>query len=147
MPEPVRITEEVKLLLAQHDLAGINILITSGPTCEDIDPVRFITNRSTGKMGAAIVEDACTRGAKLKVISGPVMVEYAPWATVINVRSAQEMLERVKENLSDADVLIMAAAVAAAPPIPTPRARSRRVRSQPISSLHQRRTSLQQYVR
>ncbi len=112
LPEPVRITEEVKLLLAQHDLAGINILITSGPTCEDIDPVRFITNRSTGKMGAAIVEDACTRGAKLKVISGPVMVEYAPWATVINVRSAQEMLERVKENLSDADVLIMAAAVA-----------------------------------
>ena len=112
LPEPVRIIEEVKLLLAQHDLAGINILITSGPTCEDIDPVRFITNRSTGKMGAAIVEDACIRGAKLNVISGPVMVEYAPWATVINVRSAQEMLACVKENLTDADVLIMAAAVA-----------------------------------
>jgi phosphopantothenoylcysteine decarboxylase / phosphopantothenate---cysteine ligase len=112
LPEPVRIIEEVKMLLAQHDLAGINILITSGPTCEDIDPVRFITNRSTGKMGAAIVEDACLRGAKLKVISGPVIVEYAPWATVINVRSAQEMLACVKENLADADVLIMAAAVA-----------------------------------
>jgi phosphopantothenoylcysteine decarboxylase/phosphopantothenate--cysteine ligase len=112
LPEPDRIIEEVKLLLAQHDLTGINILITSGPTCEDIDPVRFITNRSTGKMGAAIVEDACIRGAKLKVISGPVMVEYAPWATVINVRSAQEMLACVKENLTDADVLIMAAAVA-----------------------------------
>lgn len=112
LPEPGRIIEEVKLLLAQHDLTGINILITSGPTCEDIDPVRFITNRSTGKMGAAIVEDACIRGAKLTVISGPVMVEYAPWATVINVRSAQEMLACVKENLADADVLIMAAAVA-----------------------------------
>jgi phosphopantothenoylcysteine decarboxylase/phosphopantothenate--cysteine ligase len=112
LPEPVRIIEEVKLLLARHDLAGINILITAGPTCEDIDPVRFITNRSTGKMGAAIVEDACIRGAKLKVISGPVIVEYAPWATVINVRSAQEMLACVKENLTDADVLIMAAAVA-----------------------------------
>ncbi|HVN72849.1 MAG TPA: bifunctional phosphopantothenoylcysteine decarboxylase/phosphopantothenate--cysteine ligase CoaBC [Desulfomonilia bacterium] len=112
LPEPDRIIEEVKMLLAQHDLAGINILITSGPTCEDIDPVRFITNRSTGKMGAAIVEASCIRGAKVKVISGPVSVEYAPWATIINVRSAQEMLSAVKENLTNADILIMAAAVA-----------------------------------
>lgn len=112
LPEPPRIMEEVKRLLALHDLAGINILITSGPTCEDIDPVRFITNRSTGKMGAAIVEAASIRGARLTVISGPVMVDYAPWATVIDVRSAQEMLAAVKENLAETDVLIMAAAVA-----------------------------------
>ena len=112
LPEPARIMEEVKRLLALHDLAGINILITSGPTCEDIDPVRFITNRSTGKMGAAIVEAASIRGARLTVISGPVMVDYAPWATVIDVRSAQEMLAAVKENLAETDVLIMAAAVA-----------------------------------
>jgi len=112
LPDPDRILSEVKLLLAPHDLAGINILITSGPTCEDIDPVRFITNRSTGKMGAAMVEAACIRGARLKVITGPVMVQYAPWATVIEVRSAQEMLAAVKENLAETDVLIMAAAVA-----------------------------------
>lgn len=112
LPEPERIIAEVKMLLAQRDLAGINILITSGPTCEDIDPVRFITNRSTGKMGAAIVEACCLRGGRVKVISGPVPVEYAPWATVIDVRSTQEMLASVKENLLDADILIMAAAVA-----------------------------------
>jgi phosphopantothenoylcysteine decarboxylase/phosphopantothenate--cysteine ligase len=112
LPEPSSIVAEVKKLLSQHDLAGINILITSGPTCEDIDPVRFITNRSTGKMGAAVVEAACIRGARVKVISGPVMTEYAPWATVIDVRSAQQMLAAVKENLAETDVLIMAAAVA-----------------------------------
>lgn len=112
LPEPERIVAEVKRLLSEHDLAGINILITSGPTCEDIDPVRFITNRSTGKMGAALVEAACVRGARVKVVSGPVMVDYAPWATVIDVRSAQDMLSCVKENLPDTDVLIMAAAVA-----------------------------------
>ncbi|HQI82071.1 MAG TPA: bifunctional phosphopantothenoylcysteine decarboxylase/phosphopantothenate--cysteine ligase CoaBC [Deltaproteobacteria bacterium] len=112
LPEPERIVAEVKMLLSEHDLAGINILITSGPTCEDIDPVRFITNRSTGKMGAALVEAACIRGARVKVVSGPVMAEYAPWATVIDVRSAQDMLTCVKENLPETDVLIMAAAVA-----------------------------------
>ena len=70
LPEPERIVAEVKMLLSEHDLAGINILITSGPTCEDIDPVRFITNRSTGKMGADLVEAACIRGARVKVVSG-----------------------------------------------------------------------------
>lgn len=112
LPDPARIIAEVKMLLTEHDLTGINILITSGPTCEDIDPVRFITNRSTGKMGAAIVEAACIRGARVKVVSGPVAVDYAPWATVIDVRTAQNMLSAVKENLAEADVLIMAAAVA-----------------------------------
>jgi phosphopantothenoylcysteine decarboxylase/phosphopantothenate--cysteine ligase len=112
LPEPGRIVQEVKMLLAEHDLSGIRVLVTSGPTCEDIDPVRFITNRSTGKMGAAVVEAACIRGARVKVISGPVEVGYAPWADVVGVRSAREMLEAVKENLGEADVLIMAAAVA-----------------------------------
>jgi len=112
LPEPERIVAEVKMLLSEHDLAGINILITSGPTCEDIDPVRFITNRSTGKMGAALVEAACIRGARVKVVSGPVMTGYAPWATILDVRSAHDMLSSVKENLPETDVLIMAAAVA-----------------------------------
>lgn len=112
LPDPQRIIAEVKMLLSEHDLAGINILITSGPTCEDIDPVRFITNRSTGKMGAALVEAACIRGSRVTVVSGPVLTVYAPWAAVIDVRSAQDMLSSVKENLPEADVLIMAAAVA-----------------------------------
>jgi phosphopantothenoylcysteine decarboxylase/phosphopantothenate--cysteine ligase len=112
MPEPERIVAESKRLLFQKDLSGISIVVTCGPTCEDIDPVRFITNRSTGKMGSAIIEAACVRGAAVKVISGPAAIEYAPWAEVMMVRSAQEMLKAVMENLKGADVLIMAAAVA-----------------------------------
>lgn len=112
LPEPERIVAESKKILYQKDLAGISMLVTCGPTCEDIDPVRFITNRSTGKMGAALVEAAGLRGARIKVISGPVNREYAPWADVIMVRSAEQMLDAVKDNLSAADVLVMAAAVA-----------------------------------
>ncbi len=112
LPEPQRIMQEVRKLLYPKDLEDISIVITCGPTCEDIDPVRFITNRSTGKMGKALTEAACLRGARVKVISGPVSVDYAPWAQVVDVRSAREMLHAVQESLGDADVLIMAAAVA-----------------------------------
>ncbi len=112
MPDPERIILEVRKILTPNDLQGIRLLITSGPTCEDIDPVRFITNRSTGKMGAAIAEAACLRGADVTVISGPVNISYAPWAHVIPVRSANDMLDAVKDHIDNADVLIMAAAVA-----------------------------------
>jgi phosphopantothenoylcysteine decarboxylase/phosphopantothenate--cysteine ligase len=112
LPDPERIVSEVKKLLYQKDFEGINITITCGPTCEDIDPVRFITNRSTGKMGSTLVEAACLRGAQVRVISGPVNVDYAPWAEVVDVRSARDMLSAVQDNLKDTDVLIMAAAVA-----------------------------------
>ncbi|MBN1636090.1 MAG: bifunctional phosphopantothenoylcysteine decarboxylase/phosphopantothenate--cysteine ligase CoaBC [Deltaproteobacteria bacterium] len=112
LPEPERIVAEVQHILSKKDFSGKNILITCGPTCEDIDPVRYITNRSTGKMGAALVEAACLRDARVTVISGPVHLKYAPWAEVIEVRSAREMLNQVNEHLVEADVLIMAAAVA-----------------------------------
>lgn len=112
LPEPDRIVDEVRRLLFKHDLKDLKILITCGPTCEDIDPVRYITNRSTGKMGAALAEAACLRGAEVKVVSGPVNQPYAPWATVIQVRSSSDMLSAVEANLAEADVLIMAAAVA-----------------------------------
>jgi len=112
MPDPERIILEARKILTRHDLQGIRILLTCGPTCEDIDPVRFITNRSTGKMGAAIAEAAGLRGADVTVISGPVNLSYAPWANVIQVRSADDMLAAVKDHIENADVLIMAAAVA-----------------------------------
>jgi len=112
LPEPPRIVAEAKRHLYQKDLAGISMVITCGPTAEDIDPVRFITNRSSGKMGAALVEAACVRGANVKVVSGPVATEYAPWAEVVMVRSAEAMLDAVTEGLKGTDVLIMAAAVA-----------------------------------
>lgn len=112
LPEPERIVNEVRKLLSQKDLENISVMVTCGPTCEDIDPVRFITNRSTGKMGRAIAEAACLRGADVKVITGPVNIDYPPWAQVVQVRSAGEMLRAVQDNLKDSDVLIMAAAVA-----------------------------------
>jgi phosphopantothenoylcysteine decarboxylase/phosphopantothenate--cysteine ligase len=112
LPEPGRIVDETRKMLYQKDFSGISVLVTCGPTCEDIDPVRFITNRSTGRMGAALVEAAALRGGKVKVISGPVHLEYAPWADVIRVRSAAQMLDAVREQLDGADILIMAAAVA-----------------------------------
>ncbi|MGC9325133.1 MAG: bifunctional phosphopantothenoylcysteine decarboxylase/phosphopantothenate--cysteine ligase CoaBC [Desulfomonilia bacterium] len=112
LPDPERIVAEVKKLITKNDLTGINVLVTCGPTCEDIDPVRYITNRSTGKMGKAVVEAACLRGARVRVISGPVALSYAPWAEIIQVRSASEMLEAVQDHLQGTDVLIMAAAVA-----------------------------------
>ena len=112
MPDPERIVLEARKLLTTQDLQDVRILLTCGPTCEDIDPVRFITNRSTGKMGAAIAEAAGLRGADVTVISGPVVINYAPWAHVIPVRSANDMLTAVKDNIENADVLIMAAAVA-----------------------------------
>ncbi len=112
MPDPERIEQEVCRILTPQDLAGRHILITAGPTCEDLDPVRFLTNRSTGRMGAALAEAACMRGARVTVVSGPVEVEYAPWVAHVRVRSASEMLEKVRKSLPQADVLIMAAAVA-----------------------------------
>jgi phosphopantothenoylcysteine decarboxylase/phosphopantothenate--cysteine ligase len=112
MPDPERIVLEARKILSPDDFKGVRILLTCGPTCEDIDPVRFITNRSTGKMGAAIAEAACLRGADVTVISGPVNLSYATWAHVIHVRSASDMLTAVKDHLENADVLIMAAAVA-----------------------------------
>ncbi|MEA2102344.1 MAG: bifunctional phosphopantothenoylcysteine decarboxylase/phosphopantothenate--cysteine ligase CoaBC [Thermodesulfobacteriota bacterium] len=112
LPDPSRIVDEIGMLLSAHDLEHTKILVVTGPTCEDIDPVRYITNRSTGRMGTALTEAACLRGAQVKVISGPVQVKYAPWAQIIPVRSAREMLHAVQEALGDADVLIMCAAVA-----------------------------------
>jgi phosphopantothenoylcysteine decarboxylase / phosphopantothenate---cysteine ligase len=112
MPDPERIVLEARKILAPKDLQGLRLLITCGPTCEDIDPVRFISNRSTGKMGAAMAEAACLRGAEVTVISGPVNISYAPWAHVVPIRSAREMLEAVKEHIGNSDALIMAAAVA-----------------------------------
>ncbi len=112
MPDPERIILEAIKILTPKDFQGVRLLITCGPTCEDIDPVRFISNRSTGKMGAAIAEAACMRGADVTVISGPVNISYAPWAHVVPVRSASEMLTAVRDHIENADILIMAAAVA-----------------------------------
>ncbi|RKY65667.1 MAG: bifunctional phosphopantothenoylcysteine decarboxylase/phosphopantothenate--cysteine ligase CoaBC [Candidatus Latescibacterota bacterium] len=98
--------EDVRLL------AGRKVLVTAGRTEEDIDPVRFITNRSTGKMGYALAEAARTMGAEVVLVSGPTDLEV-PWGVrVVRVRSAEEMRDAVLENFGWCDVLAMAAAVA-----------------------------------
>jgi phosphopantothenoylcysteine decarboxylase/phosphopantothenate--cysteine ligase len=99
-------------LHAQKDLHNETILITAGPTCEDLDPVRYITNRSSGKMGYAVAEAAARRGAKVIVVSGPVNLETPAGVERINVRTAEEMRRAVLDRLPASTVAIFAAAVA-----------------------------------
>lgn len=100
------------LLCRKKDFAGRRVLITSGANHEPVDPVRFIGNRSSGKMGRALALEALRRGARVTVISGPATVAPPHGATVVRVETALEMFEAVKERLDDTDVFIAAAAVA-----------------------------------
>jgi phosphopantothenoylcysteine decarboxylase/phosphopantothenate--cysteine ligase len=93
------------------DLKGRKILVTAGPTYEDIDPVRYIGNRSSGKMGYAVAAAAAGRGAEVVLVAGPTMLEDPPGVKVIKVRSANEMHKAVARNFKSADTLVMAAAV------------------------------------
>ena len=96
----------------RHDFQGETILVTAGPTCEDIDPVRFLTNRSSGKMGYAIADAAARRGARVILVSGPVSLVAPAGVELVRVRTAEEMRGAVLENFGAATVVIMAAAVA-----------------------------------
>lgn len=99
-------------LHAQKDLHGETILITAGPTCEDLDPVRYLTNRSSGKMGYAVAEVAARRGAKVALVSGPVYLETPVGVERIRVRTAEEMHRAVIARLPESTIAIFAAAVA-----------------------------------
>jgi phosphopantothenoylcysteine decarboxylase/phosphopantothenate--cysteine ligase len=96
----------------RQDLEGENVLLTAGPTQEPLDPVRYITNRSSGKMGYALAEAAAARGAHVVLISGPVHIAPPHGVEVIAVRTAAEMRAKVMENLGPAGIVIKAAAVA-----------------------------------
>lgn len=99
------------VLKARLDLQGETILVTAGPTCEDLDPVRYLTNRSSGRMGYAVAEAAALRGAKVFLVSGPVNLEAPPGVERIPVRTAQEMHRAVLDRFAGATVAILAAAV------------------------------------
>ena len=101
-----------KTLHAQKDFEGETILITAGPTCEDLDPVRYLTNRSSGKMGYAVAEAAARRDASVVLVSGPVNLETPASVERIAVRTAEEMRHRVIERLPECTIAIFAAAVA-----------------------------------
>lgn len=118
MPEPdVLLAYILREIGHEHDMAGKRVLVTAGPTEEAIDPVRFITNHSTGKMGYAIAKAAMERGAQVTLVSGPVSIEPPMFVDVVNVRSAAEMAEAVKSRAADCDIIIKSAAVADYRPI------------------------------
>ena len=110
--EQVLLDYILRVIAKEKDLAGKRVLVTAGPTRESIDPVRFITNHSTGKMGYAVARQAMLRGAEVTLVSGPVSIDPPPFVNVVNVSSAQDMFEAVKENYAGADIIIKTAAVA-----------------------------------
>jgi phosphopantothenoylcysteine decarboxylase/phosphopantothenate--cysteine ligase len=102
----------VQTLGVLRDLESETVLVTAGPTCEDLDPVRFLTNRSSGRMGYAVAEAAARRGARVVLISGPVSLEAPAGVERVEVRTTEQMHRAVLANLDRATVVVMAAAVA-----------------------------------
>lgn len=101
-----------KAIAKEKDMAGKKVLVTAGPTRESLDPVRFLSNRSTGKMGYAIAKMAMLRGADVTLVSGPVNIPAPPFVKVINVESAHQMFEAVRDAAPEQDIIIKSAAVA-----------------------------------
>ena len=112
MPEPEALMEAIVRALTQKDLTGKRILVTAGPTQERLDPVRYISNHSTGKMGYAIASTAVRRGAKVTLVSGKTSLSYPAGVEAVPVESAADMAAAVKGAADEQDVIIMAAAVA-----------------------------------
>lgn len=113
MPEPETLLQYIlRELASEKDLAGKRVLITAGPTQEKIDPVRYITNHSTGKMGYALAECCMRRGAEVTLVSGPVAIQPPMFVDVVPVTSAEDMALEVKTRADSQDIIIKAAAVA-----------------------------------
>jgi phosphopantothenoylcysteine decarboxylase / phosphopantothenate---cysteine ligase len=113
LAEPERIADAVaSLSFHARDLEGETVLITAGPTQEPLDPVRYISNRSSGKMGYALAEAAAERGAQVILVSGPVQLQEPRGVQVLHVRTAREMHDAVLEHLSETGIIVKAAAVA-----------------------------------
>ena len=112
LPEPERIYERIVSMLSVKDYAGKRVLVTAGPTREHIDPVRFLSNPSSGKMGYAIARAALRRGAEVVLVTGPVSIDPPEGVEVVEAVSARQMHAAVMERVEETDVFIMAAAVA-----------------------------------
>ena len=112
LPEPEKILEEIRSLLRKKDLLGERFLITAGPSREPLDPVRYISNRSSGKMGYALARAALRRGAGVVLVSGPSAIEPPSAVRLIPVNTAAEMRRAVLEQFPECTAVIMAAAVA-----------------------------------
>ena len=110
--EEVLIDHILREIACEKDLAGKKILITAGPTCEAMDPVRFITNHSSGKMGYALARNCMLRGAEVTLVSGPTALAPVPFVDNVPIFSAQDMFEAVTSRAQEQDIIIKAAAVA-----------------------------------
>ena len=110
--EEILVEQIEKTLFPVQDMAGKKVLVTAGPTVEAIDPVRYITNHSTGKMGYAIANAAARRGAEVTLVSGPVNIKADAAVNVVDIISAADMFEAVKSRMDEQDIIIKAAAVA-----------------------------------
>ena len=113
LPEPETLLDCIAMELAREkDMTGIHVTVTAGPTQEALDPVRYLTNPSKGRMGYAIAREAMLRGAQVTLISGPTALKPVPGVKTVDVVTAKEMFEAVKSSLPETDILIKAAAVA-----------------------------------
>jgi phosphopantothenoylcysteine decarboxylase/phosphopantothenate--cysteine ligase len=112
MSEPPEIVSACERVLGGRDLAGLDVLVTAGPTFEAIDPVRFVGNRSTGKMGFALARAAARRGARVTLVAGPVALATPPGVERVDVESAREMHEAVMTRADGQALIVMTAAVA-----------------------------------
>ncbi|MBP1741104.1 MAG: phosphopantothenoylcysteine decarboxylase/phosphopantothenate/cysteine ligase [Deltaproteobacteria bacterium] len=111
LPEPEDIVEEARMLLSKQDLAGLRILVTAGATLEPLDPVRYMSNRSSGKMGYALARAARMRGGKVTLVSGPTALKPPRDVALSRVKTAEEMRRTVLAECQQYDVIIKAAAV------------------------------------
>jgi len=111
LPEPEDIVEEARMLLSKQDLSGLRILVTAGATLEPLDPVRYMSNRSSGKMGYALARAARRRGAKVTLVSGPTALKPPRDVALSRVKTAEEMRRTVLADCGQYDVIIKAAAV------------------------------------
>ena len=113
LPEPETLLDCIAMELAREkDMAGLHVTVTAGPTQEALDPVRYLTNHSTGRLGYAIAREAMLRGADVTLISGPTALKPVPGVKTVDVVSAKDMFEAVQAALPETDILVKAAAVA-----------------------------------
>ena len=111
LPDPEVLLDYIAMELAREKtLAGVRVTVTAGPTQESLDPVRYLTNHSSGRMGYAIAREAMLRGAQVTLISGPVSLAPVPGVAMRPVTTAKDMLEAVRETMPETDILIKAAA-------------------------------------
>ena len=110
--EDVLVGHILREIAHEKDLAGMKVIVTAGPTQEAIDPVRYISNHSTGKMGYALAKNAMLRGAEVTLIAGPTNLPDVPFVKMVHITSAQDMYEAVTEAAKESDIIVKAAAVA-----------------------------------